>query len=198
MRQRRLRHEKVAEYIRAERFLELLRRNLRNVFFRMLLGGVVDEYVDAAEAINHLLDRLTAELLVADVAGDGQAGAPFVADQFRRAARVLRLVEIEDGDVRALAREQDRDSLADAAVATRHDSCFPGQSVRSGETGHHFRFRMHLRLYTRFAVLNLRWFGFGSHDPVFHKNLTGRGRTRAPAGVRFAAGYPRAMSSPHV
>src|SRR5512144_56811 len=54
---------------------------------------------------------------------------PFVADQFRRAARVLRLVEIEDGDVRALAREQDRDSLADAAVATRHDGRFPGQSV---------------------------------------------------------------------
>ena len=83
----------------------------------MLLAGVVDEDVEPAELIDGLLHRLLAELLVADVAGNGDRLAPFLLDDLLGLGGVVMLAQIDDGDVRAFAREQRGDRAADAAVA---------------------------------------------------------------------------------
>ena len=49
---------------------------------------------------------LFAELLVADVAGDGDRAAAFLLDDFLRLRGIVMLAQIEDRDVGALARKR--------------------------------------------------------------------------------------------
>ena len=71
----------------------------------LLEGGVVDQHVEPAEARDGLLDRLAAEAAVGDVAGDEHA-APALAPRPRaRSPRRPLLVQIDDRDIGALARE---------------------------------------------------------------------------------------------
>ncbi len=118
----RARHVEVAEHVGAEGPLELLGiESSRRIVDLVLLGGVVDQDVDAAELLECALDRLPAEHLVADVALEQDRAAALVLDQARGLLGVVVLFEIEDRDQRALARHRDRDRAADAAVAAGDD-----------------------------------------------------------------------------
>ena len=103
----------------------------RDVLVGMLLAGIVDEDVDAAELGHHLLDRAIAEVLVAEIAGDGDRLAPLGLDDPLRLRRVVMLAQIEDGDVGALAREQGGDRAADAAVRAGDQRDLARQAGRS-------------------------------------------------------------------
>ena len=72
----------------------------------MLLAGIVDEDVEPAELVDGLLDRSFAELLVADVAGDGDGAPALLLDDLLGLLRIVMLAQIDNRDVRALAREQ--------------------------------------------------------------------------------------------
>ena len=80
VRQRSLSHEDVAEDIGLKRLHQLLLADVGDRLLLMLLGGVVHQDVELAETLEDLRDRAPTELLVADVAGDGQALPTFLAD----------------------------------------------------------------------------------------------------------------------
>src|SRR5215203_4812929 len=185
MRQRRLGHEEIAEDVGSEGALDLLRRDLVDVLLRMLLGGVVDEDVEAAEAVDDLLDRLLAEAGVADVAGDGEAVAPLGLDEPLGLARVLALVQVHDGDVRALAGEQDRHGAADAGVAAGDDRDLVVEPSAAREARRVVRPRVHLGLAPGLLVLLLRRKGF----------LLGHGKSSAKARA-VNAGFFRGVPGP--
>jgi len=86
--------------------------------------------VQPAERFHDLLDRLLAERLVADVAGDEQAAPAELLDAAFRVVRILLLVQIEDRHVGAFFREGDGRGVADAAVAAGDDGGFAGQFAR--------------------------------------------------------------------
>ena len=67
------------------------------------------------------LDGLAAEIRVLDVALDQEAPASFGLDVLRRLFGIAVLGEIDDCDVRAFAREEDRDAAPDAGIATGDD-----------------------------------------------------------------------------
>ena len=86
----------------------------------LLVGGVVDEDVELAELLDRALDGLAAEARLAHVAGDEQRAPPLALDGRARLLGVhLLLGQIDDGDVGALAREEDGDGAADAASRRR-------------------------------------------------------------------------------
>ena len=68
-----LRHVEIAEDVGAEGSLDLIGRDLLDLVLRMLLGGIVDEHVEPAEALDDLVDGGTAEIGIAHIAGDCQA-----------------------------------------------------------------------------------------------------------------------------
>src|SRR5690606_8655244 len=102
--------------VRAERALELLAIDVRELLLGMLLGSVVDEHVEAAEPVYHACDRPLAERRPSDVAGEDQAADTVRLDEPSCLARVLVLAQIGDRDVRAFLRESDGHRAADAAV----------------------------------------------------------------------------------
>ena len=83
--------------------------------------GVVDEDVEAAELRDGLADDSPAVLGIAQVAAHLNGLAAGGLDEPGRLCGVVVLLEIGDGDVRALAREGERDGAADAAVTAGHD-----------------------------------------------------------------------------
>jgi hypothetical protein len=112
-------HEEHAEDIGLKRPAKLVLVDVGDAFVGMLLAGIVDEDVELAELIEGLPDRLFTKLLVADVAGDGDRALAFLLDDLLRFGGVVVLAEINDRDVRTLAREQRRDTAADAAIGAR-------------------------------------------------------------------------------
>jgi hypothetical protein len=66
-----------------------------------------------------LLHGLLRELLVAEVARDGDRAPPFAFDDLLGLGRVIMFAKIDNGDVGALASEERSDRAADAAVAAR-------------------------------------------------------------------------------
>jgi hypothetical protein len=122
MRQRRLRQEEHSKDIGLERAAKLVLIDVGQILVVMLLAGVVDDDVELAELINGLSNRILAELLVSDVAGNRDRPAPFLLDDLLRLQGVIMLAEVKNGDVRTLASEQCRNATADAAVRTR-DQC---------------------------------------------------------------------------
>ncbi len=85
----------------------------------MLVGGVVDEDVDAAEFGHRRVDQSPAELLLPDVAGHPHRAASRLFDEFGGPLAVLvLLVEIGQDDVGTLPREGDRDRPSDTGVTT--------------------------------------------------------------------------------
>src|SRR5690606_35311653 len=122
VRKRRLRQVEHREDVGAEGTLELLGRNLLDRLLRVLLARVVDEDVEAAESADRPLDERAAMRLLSDVAGDEETGAAgILLDEPLRFLGILMLVEIGDDDLRAFAREGDRDGAPDAAVAAGHE-----------------------------------------------------------------------------
>jgi len=93
VRPRRLGHEEHAEDVGLEGAAELVLVDLRDVLGPMLLAGIVDEDVEAAELVDSLLKGLLAKLLVADIAGDGQRFPPFVLDNLLGLVRIVVLAK---------------------------------------------------------------------------------------------------------
>ena len=154
--QARARHVEVAEHVGAEGALELLGVELGRIVDLVLLGGVVHQDVDAAELLDGALDRLPAEHLVADVAGEQERLASLCLDQARGLLRVVVFFQIEDRDQRALARHRDRDRAADAAVAAGDDRDLVLELADAGIFRQVFRPRPHLAFDARLMVLRLR------------------------------------------
>src|SRR3954467_11021333 len=113
--ERGLRHVKVAVDVRLESPVPLL---VGNVFERLLMlleSRVVDENVELPELTDRSLDRRAAEPRVSDIAGNQQRAPAFAFHGPPGLFRVLLLFrQIEDRDVRALARKEDRDAAPDA------------------------------------------------------------------------------------
>src|SRR5438067_9788568 len=118
MREGRLGQIEHSEDIGLEGASQLLLGDVSDVLVRMLLAGIIDEYIEPAELIDRLADRELADLLVADVAGNRNRPPPFLLDDLLRLRRIIVLAKVEDSDIGTLPREQSGDDATDAAVAT--------------------------------------------------------------------------------
>jgi hypothetical protein len=112
-----LRHVEVAVEVGLERAVELLLGQILEARDVKLEGGIVDQNVEAAQFLHCPLDGIEAEGALGDIACDHQAASPVGLDGAARDLGVLGLVEMHDGDIGALAREQHRHGAADARVA---------------------------------------------------------------------------------
>ena len=142
---------------------------------------------------------VVAERLVADVAGDRDRAAALDRHDLGGLRRILMLVEVEDRDVGALAREQRRDRPADAAVAAGDERDLALEPARAGIARRPFGLRLELRLLAGQAVLVDHRFGGGHalllaralNDPggaEVHRDLSDR---RFPSPRPGGEGYGR-------
>ena len=121
----------------------------------MLLGGIVDQDIKPAEVLHRLVDGGAAELLAGNVAGDRQALPPLFPHRCRGLGGILTLLEIYDGEVGTLTREQDRNGTADATVAAGHDRHLAFEPASAGVACLVRRARVHLGLVTWLMRLRL-------------------------------------------
>jgi hypothetical protein len=121
VRQRRLRHVEVAEDVGPEGFLEALLGEVLDRFGVLLEGGVVDHHVEPAERLDRLRHHLLRELRLLDVARHEHAAAALGLDAAAGLFGIESFVEVGDGHVRTLAREQHGDSAADAGIGAGDD-----------------------------------------------------------------------------
>jgi hypothetical protein len=130
--ERGLHHVKHAEDIGAERGVELGRRDIANILCRVLLARIVDQHVDAIEAVDGGRHRMTAEVRIADIPLQQQGAAAFLRDNGSSRLGILRVVAIDDRHVGPFAREQRSNGAADATVAAGNDGDLAGEAARSG------------------------------------------------------------------
>ena len=84
-----------------------------------LEGGVGHHHVNAAERLQSRLDGMVAKGALGHIALQHDGAPSFGLDRLPRLFRVDVLVEVTDGDVGALAREQHRDRPTDARIGSR-------------------------------------------------------------------------------
>src|SRR3546814_18772069 len=94
----------------------------------MLLAGVVDEDVEAAEFLGRLLDDLLASLRLGDVGLDRDRAPPFGLDDRGGFDGIGAVLEIDDRDVGALARAERADRAPDAPATPASHRPPPGQA----------------------------------------------------------------------
>jgi hypothetical protein len=123
----------------------------------VLFGRIVDEDVEAPEAIDGPLDGFVAELRRADIAPQQQAVASFLLDELFRLLGVLVLLEIDDGDFRALAREEDARRPADTAIAAADQRDLTLEAIGARIARLVIRLRPHLALDAGLMRLLLGW-----------------------------------------
>lgn len=109
-------HGEHLQDVAAERALDGVQVDVRDVRAHHLLRGVVHQHVDrVAEPVHVLLHCPPARLVVHQVAGDEKTCAPFVLDEPLRLFGVFLLLgQVHDADVGPLAREERRYGAADA------------------------------------------------------------------------------------
>src|SRR5690606_35940263 len=139
-----------------ESSLELLGRELGQVFDLVLFGGIVDEDVEPAEFPDRLLDGSPAEFLVANIALDAERMAALALDQFDRLPRVCVLLEIDEGDIGPFPRHRDGAGATDPAVAAGDEGDATGEPVGTDKTRRVVRRRLHLVLSAGLTLLFLR------------------------------------------
>jgi hypothetical protein len=150
-------HEEHRKDVSAKSSLQLLLRDLGNALLRVLLCGVVDQDVDAAEFSSGSLNRIFTKLLATNVAGEQQAFAPFSFDQPLRFPGIPVLVEINDGDVRTFLRQKNCNGTANSAVTAGDQRDFTPQFLAANIfAGTGARLRPHFVLTTRLPSLVLR------------------------------------------
>ena len=88
--------------------LQLLFGDVAHVLVRMLLAGIVDEDVEAAQLGDRAGDGLVAKALVAHVSGDRDRPAALALDDLAGLLRIVMLAQIDDRDVRAFAGDRAR------------------------------------------------------------------------------------------
>ena len=133
MRARRLGHEEHPEDIGLEGALQLMLADVDDIGGGMLFAGIVDEDVELAEPLDHLGDRIVAKILVADIAWKRDRLAALGTHDPGGLFGIVMFFEIDDCDMRALARIQRRDRAADPAVRPGDDRHLARQPPRSGK-----------------------------------------------------------------
>ena len=114
--------EEHREDVRTEGPFELLGSDLLDRILHVLLGGVIDQYIQVDEIGDCSADCVPAEGFGADVAGDGQAAAASSRlDPPLGLLGVLVLVEVDDRDVGTFPGKRDGGGPADPAVAAGDD-----------------------------------------------------------------------------
>ncbi len=159
----------------------------------MLLGGVVNENVDPAPALNDSSNGTTTESLVTDVPGEDVAVTASLPDESTSFARVAMLIQIEDCHVGPLGGKRDGDRAPNSAISPADDRHLAGQSARAQswrprENGT----RYHSRLDSRLPTLRLRRpYRLGISLQLRHRserklpaNPVGRGALKPPSRRR--------------
>ncbi len=188
VRHRLLRHVEIAVEIGLHRAVELLLGEVLEARDVLLERRVVDQDVELAEFLDGAPDHIGADPALADVAGDGEAAPPLVLDRPLGHRRVLVLVEIEDGDIGALAGEQHRHRPADAGIAAgddRHRILQLARALVVGRVVHRRRVELGLAAGLRQMLLREGRLGVAPR-PRLHRALALL-RGRAPVGARHPA-----------
>jgi len=87
----------------------------------LVVGGIVDQDVEPAEALDHVVDQLLHLVALGDVALEGR-GRDLVAFEVLGDAHGLVLaLGVDHGDVAAFLSERVADALAEPAIATGDD-----------------------------------------------------------------------------
>ncbi|MNU41933.1 hypothetical protein D3C71_306840 [compost metagenome] len=103
-----------------QRRIEILGRDLRHRLAELLVTGVDDQDVQAAENLHHPRDHGRIPRFVPDVSGQGQGLHPGLLDQGDHLCGVRLLGrQIADGDICAFARIGDGGRPADAGIPAR-------------------------------------------------------------------------------
>src|SRR5205823_6998860 len=120
-------------------------------------GRVVHEDIDPAELTPSVLRRQSAKLFPSNVPRDEQTSASLTFHEPLRFSRVFVFVEINDDNVRAFLRVQDRHRPTDPAVPAGNE-CDPIPQLPAADiiAGSRFRLRPHFVLAPRLAFLMLR------------------------------------------
>jgi hypothetical protein len=123
----------------------------------MLFRGIVNDNVESPEFFDSSLHCGDAKTFTPYVAGNQQTTTPFIFDKARCFLRIDRLVQINDGHVRAFRGERHRHGATDPAVAARNKRDAIVQFCR--ETASHLRLRPrhHLRFEAGLTSLVLCW-----------------------------------------
>ena len=86
-----------------------------------VVGGVVDQNVEAAETLHHIVDELLDLLRLRQVARERRCLDIVIADISGDLFGLLFAFRVNDCDVRALLRERVTDALAKPAIAAGDD-----------------------------------------------------------------------------
>jgi len=116
MLQRCLGHVKVAVQVGSNRHVKVLDGQLFERARVLLKGGIVGDDINMAEVIHHLLHRVLAEVEISNVAAEDHTSSSLAFHGTCGFRRVLVLRQIDDGDIGALARQQDGHGPADTGV----------------------------------------------------------------------------------
>ena len=112
------------------RAVKLFGRDVTDAGLGRLLAGVDDEDVEAAEAGDRVGDEGRAELLVRDVARQGERRSSLGSDQGKHLFGIRLLArQIDQGDVRTFTGERDGGGTADAGVAAGDESLAARQAT---------------------------------------------------------------------
>ncbi len=93
-------------------------------FGMRLEGRVVDQYVEATELFDGIVDRVLAERRIADIARDCDAASTLGLDRAAGLFGIGMLTQIDDRHVRALARKE-------------HGNCASNTRVPAGDQANH-------------------------------------------------------------
>ena len=88
---------------------------------RVVVGGVIDQDIEAAEGLGDLADQPIHRGIVGDVASEGVSVDLVMRGQFAgEAFRLRAALRVHNGDLDALPRERMADTLPQSAIAARH------------------------------------------------------------------------------
>jgi hypothetical protein len=99
---------------------------------REVVGGVIDENIEAAEGLAHLAGQPLHRRAVGDVTAEGAGVGLITRHQLAGdAVGLLAALRIHDGDMRALLGECVADALSRPAIAARHQCHRARRSIAS-------------------------------------------------------------------
>src|SRR5690606_28696491 len=150
--------EEMAEYVGAERALDLRRLYGGEIRIVMLFGGVVHQDIQRAELFDHVLNRPVAKGLVGNVALDQKMVAAFCRDQSCGFGRVGVFGPEDDREISPFLRESHGNGAANSAVPAGNESNLALELARSlVASGLTLGAGAHLRLIAGLLFLVLGW-----------------------------------------
>src|SRR5919109_4991197 len=116
MRKRGFGQIKHREDVGAEGTFELLTRDLVDAVLWVLLGGIIDQYVEPAEVVHGLLHRLPTKHLIAYIPNQVKTPLASSFDLVFGLIRIAMLTQIDNSYIRTLPGKRDCDRTAYTAV----------------------------------------------------------------------------------